>query len=119
MLRLVSDEDFNGHVIDGIRQRYPEVDLVRAQDVGLSGENGADDPAVLAWAAEHNRILLTNDRRTMIAFAWDRVTKGLPLPGIFALRPRTSINDAIEAVAMVALETEPADWANGVHWLPL
>jgi hypothetical protein len=44
-------------------------DLVRAQDVGLSGEDRADDPAVLARAAQENRVLLTNDERTMIAFA--------------------------------------------------
>jgi hypothetical protein len=35
MLRLLSDENFNGHVIDGIKQRYPEIDLIRVQDVGL------------------------------------------------------------------------------------
>jgi predicted nuclease of predicted toxin-antitoxin system len=118
MLRLLSDEDFNGHVVDGVRRHYPKVDLVRAQDVGLSGKDGADDPAILAWAAEQNRILLTNDRRTMIAFALNRVKQGLPLPGVFVLRPWTSISDAIEAVAMVALASNPADWVNDVHWLP-
>ncbi len=35
-------------------QRQPDLDLVRVQDVGLSG---VDDPAVLAWAAENNRIV--------------------------------------------------------------
>lgn len=110
MLRLLSDEDFNGHIVDGVRRQYPEVDLVRAQDVGLSGRDGADDLAVLAWAARENRILLTNDRRTMIAFARKRVADGLPMPGVFALRPRTSISDAIEAVAMVARTSDPAEW---------
>jgi hypothetical protein len=119
MLRLLSDEDFNGNVVAGVRRHYSEVDLVRAQDVGLSGEDGADDPTILAWAAEQNRLLLTNDKRTMIAFALDRVAKGLPRPGVFVLRPRTAIGDAIEAVAMVALMSEPAEWANEVHWLPL
>src|SRR5262249_32411242 len=106
MLRLLSDEDFNGHVVAGVRQHYLDVDLVRAQDVGLSGQDGADDPAVLAWAAEQNRILLTNDRRTMPAFAWDRVKNRLALPGVFVLKNGTSISEAIEAVAMVALASE-------------
>jgi hypothetical protein len=118
MLRLLSDEDFNGHVVEGVRRRYPELDLVRAQDVGLSGKDGADDPTVLEWAARENRVLLTNDRRTMIGFARARVAKGLPLPGVFVLRPGTPIADAIETVAMVALASSPGDWANEVHWLP-
>jgi predicted nuclease of predicted toxin-antitoxin system len=118
MLRLLSDEDFNGHIVAGLRQHYPEVDLVRAQDVGLSGQNEIEDPDVLAWAAQENRILLTNDRRTMIAFARDRVAKELHLPGVFALRPGTSVRGAIEAVAMIALASDPPDWTNRVEWFP-
>jgi len=116
MLRLLSDEGFHGDVVSGVRLRYPEVDLVRSQDIGLLGQK---DPEVLAWAAAQDRILLTNDRRTMIAFAHNRVAQGLAMPGVFVLRPGTSIADAIEAVAMVALASDPADWANEVHWLPL
>lgn len=115
MLRLLSDEDFNGNVIDGVRRHYPEVDLIRVQDVGLSGH---EDPDVLAWAAENGRNLLTNDRQTMINFALMRIASGLNTPGVFVLRRRTSIHDAIEAVALVALEGEAADWVAGVHWIP-
>jgi predicted nuclease of predicted toxin-antitoxin system len=116
MLRLLSDEDFNGNVVTGLRRSYPNVDVVRAQDVGLSSQN---DPDVLAWAAEHGRILLTNDKRTMIAFAMQRVADGLPMPGVFILRKRTSIQDAIEAVAMVALANDHANWDKQIEWLPL
>jgi hypothetical protein len=56
MLRLLIDEDFDGHVIDGLHRHYPEIDLLRAQDVGLSGRDRADDPDVLAWAAQENRF---------------------------------------------------------------
>ena len=97
MLRLLSDEDFNGKVVAGVRRHYPEVDLVRAQEVGLSGR---PDQEVLAWAAEQDRILLTNDKRTMIACATQRVDDGLAMPGVFVLRQRTSIQDVIEAIAM-------------------
>jgi hypothetical protein len=115
MLRLLSDEDFNGNVVAGVRQHYPEVDLVRAQEVGLSGK---PDPQVLAWAAEHGRNLLTNDKQTMICFARARVAEGLPTPGVFVLRRRTSVHDAIEAVALIALEGDPADWVGEIHWIP-
>lgn len=35
MLRLVSDESFNGDIVRGLLRREPALDLVRVQDVGL------------------------------------------------------------------------------------
>jgi hypothetical protein len=52
MLRLRSDEDFNGNVVAGVRRHYPEIDLVRVQDVGLAGHT---DSEILASAAEQAR----------------------------------------------------------------
>lgn len=45
MLRFVADENFNNDVVRGLLRRQPELDIVRLQEVGLSG---ADDPAALA-----------------------------------------------------------------------
>lgn len=47
VLRLAADENFNNDSVRGLIRRKPEVDIVRVQDVGLSG---ADDPTVLKWA---------------------------------------------------------------------
>jgi predicted nuclease of predicted toxin-antitoxin system len=47
--------------------------------MGLSGK---DDPTVLAWAASENRILLTHDVATITRFAYDRIVRGLPMPGV-------------------------------------
>jgi predicted nuclease of predicted toxin-antitoxin system len=49
VIRLLADENLNNNIVRGVRLRQPNIDLVRVQDVGLSG---ADDPTVLAWAAE-------------------------------------------------------------------
>jgi hypothetical protein len=51
MLRLLSDENFNGDIVRGLLLRRPDLDLRRVQDVGL-GE--ADDPTILEWAAANN-----------------------------------------------------------------
>ena len=73
MLRLVSDENFNGDIVRGLLLRHPALDLRRVQDVGLEE---ADDPTILAWAATNNRIVLTHDHATMPDFAYDRVVAG-------------------------------------------
>jgi hypothetical protein len=36
MLRLVSDENFNGDIVRGLFRRHPGLELVRVQDVGLT-----------------------------------------------------------------------------------
>ncbi len=66
MLRLASDEDVHGLIVRGLRRRIPTLDLVRVHDVL---PEGTPDPEVLEWASRENRILVTNDRSTMIAHA--------------------------------------------------
>lgn len=48
MLRFAAEENFNADILRGLLRRKPDLDIVRVQDVGLSG---ADDRAGLEWAA--------------------------------------------------------------------
>jgi hypothetical protein len=73
VLRLASAADVPGEIIRGLQRRVPEVDLVRVQD---ALPEGAPDTDVLAWAAAEGRVLITNDRNTMIGFAYRRVAAG-------------------------------------------
>ena len=82
MLRLASDENFNGDIVRGLLFRLPELNLVRVQDVGLEG---ATDPVVLVWAAENDRIVMTHDRATLPNFAYERVVAGEAMPGVFVV----------------------------------
>ena len=66
MLRLLTDEDFDGRFTTALRARLPGLDLVRAQDTGLMH---TPDPEILARAAAEGRIVLTHDRNTMTGFA--------------------------------------------------
>jgi len=116
MLRLVSDADVHGDVIDGLRLREPTLDLLRVQDLGL---RTADDPTILAWAANAGRVLLTRDRQTMSGHAYDRVKIGLAMPGVVITTDRMSIGDTIEEVLTVAICYEPDDMKDRVLFLPL
>ena len=63
MLRFLADVCFNGSVFRALQRSNPQLDIVRAQDVGLNGE---PDPRVLAWAAEQGRLVLSHDVNTLI-----------------------------------------------------
>ncbi len=98
MLRLASDADVHGEIIRGLRRRLPEIDLVRAQDALLEGTH---DSEVLAWAAAENRILITNDRNTMVGFAYQRVAVAEPVPGLIATTNAQSIGSAIDDILLI------------------
>ena len=99
MLRLASDADVHGEIIRGLRRRLPEIDLVRTQD---ALPEGTSDPDVLAWAAAENRILITNDRNTMVGFAYQRVAAGEPVSGIIATTIEQSVGSAIDDILLIA-----------------
>ncbi len=78
-MKFLADENFDNTIIRGLLRRQPNIDIVRVQDVGLSGK---DDPTVLEWAAQEQRILLTHDVATITRYAYERVVERLPMPGV-------------------------------------
>lgn len=116
MLQLLADENFNSDIVRGLLLRMSNLDIVRVQDVGLTG---ADDPTVLLWAAENNRILLTHDRATMPGFAYDRVADGEPMSGLFIFNDQFPVGQAIEEICLLATLTEQEEWKGRVVYLPL
>lgn len=116
MLRLLADENFNGDIVRGLLLRQSDLDLVRVQDVGLVG---ADDPDVLAWAAENNRIVLTHDRATMSDYAYERVAAGEGMAGVFILNDRFPVGQAIEEILLMVACSEQAEWNGRAVHVPL
>jgi hypothetical protein len=116
VIGLVTDENFDGRIVDGLFLRRPDLDLVRVQDVGLSG---ADDETILEWAARAGRILLTHDVSTMMKFAYDRVRQGLPMPGVFEVGDWLPIGPVIEDLLLLAECSRPGEWEGQVDFLPL
>jgi hypothetical protein len=99
MLRLASDADIHGEIVRGLRRRLPQIDLVRLQD---ALPEGTPDREVLAWAARENRVLITNDRNTMIGFAYERVAAGEHVPGVIATTIEQSIGSTIDDILLLA-----------------
>ena len=117
MLRLVSDQNFNEDILDGLLSQHPEFDLVRVRDEGLER---ADDPTVLVWAADQQRIVLTHDRQTMAGHAYNRVIQSLPMPGVFVVSTQLPIGKAIEDILTLGLcRLTDEEWKDQVIFIPL
>jgi hypothetical protein len=116
MLRFAADENLNVDIVRGILRRNSKVDIVRVQDAGLSGR---DDRAVLEWAAQENRVLLTHDVATITKFAYERVADGKMMPGVFEVSRAVSVHIAIEDILLLAEYSLDGEWEGQVRYLPL
>jgi hypothetical protein len=116
MTRFLADENFNNQIVRGVLRQNPDTDIVRVQDVDLSG---ADDPTVLAWAAQERRIVLTHDVATMTTFAYQRIQAGLSMPGLFEVSRRVPVGLAVEEIILIADCSLEGEWEGQVRFLPL
>lgn len=116
MLLFAADENFNNDIVRGLLRRKPDLDIVRVQDVGLSG---ADDVTVIEWASQEKRLLLTHDAATMTHHAYERVSAGKPMPGIFEISRDISVGRVIEDVLLLAVYSLEGEWEGQVRYLPL
>ncbi len=90
--------------------------MLRVQDVGLSS---ADDPTVLAWAAEAERLVLTHDVSTMADCAYQRVAAGQRMPGVFEVQRSMAIGQAIEELMLVVECSAQSEWEGRMIYLPM
>ena len=116
MLQMLADENFSRTIVRGLTERRPTIDLVRVQDVGLRRQ---PDSAVLTWAAENDRIVLTHDRSTMPDWAYERLVQGLKMPGVFVIDNRGAVGAAIDELLLIDECSEMTDWSEHVVYLPL
>src|SRR5258708_2675529 len=112
-MRFVADENFDNHIVTGLRVAMPGIDIIRIQDTEISG---SPDPIVLEWAAKENRILLTHDMQTMPKYAYDRVKVNLPMPGIIEIVEDLSIGEAIADLSIMIGASTADEFENQVKY---
>ena len=116
MLLFAVDENFNNDIVRGLLRRRPNLDIVIAQEAGLSG---ADDPSILEWAAREGRVLLTHDVSTITHYAYERIRAGKAMPGVFEISREIPIGVVIEDLLLLAEYSLEGEWEGQVRYLPL
>ncbi len=92
-VRFLTDENLNQDIVRELLQELPDLDVLRVRDEGLAG---ADDPAISDWCAQDSRILLTHDAKTMPRFAYERLRRAEPVPGVVVIIRRIPVGRAAE-----------------------
>lgn len=115
-MQFLADENFDNRIIRGLLRRDNTLDIVRVQDVGLYGK---DDPTVLAWAADANRILLSHDQRTIPAYAFARLAENHEVAGVIIVPDDMPLGLAIDEILLIVDCCSAQEWINQVQRLPI
>lgn len=115
-VRFLADEHIARKLVVGLRRVVEDVDIVRLQDVGL---RTLDDPAILEWAADHQRVLITHDIATMPDFAYQRVAAGHVMAGVIVIPATIPIGNIIDELAVIAVASDAAEWSGRVTYFPI
>lgn len=115
-MRFATDENFDGRILEGLRARLAQLDIIRIQDTEMYQ---SADPELLSWLAEEKRILLTHDVRTMPRYVYERVHSGQAVPGVIEVHRSTSIGQAIDELEIMIGAGEAKDFENQVKYIPI
>lgn len=114
-MKLLADESLRRAIVKGLLLLRPSTVFLRAQEVGLRGK---PDPEVLEWAAANDCIVVTHDQATFSDFAYERVTEGMYMPGVFVVGDRVPTGRAIEDLHLLVECSHPSEWDGRVLHLP-
>ena len=116
---LLSDANYNEHVVRGLRRVRSDFSIITAHQVGI---DRLSDPDVLAYAARHDLILLTHDTRTMpghfITFL-AQLKPGEHCPGVWYTAQNLAAGVAIRAIIEAWLCSAHDEYRNQELRLPV
>jgi hypothetical protein len=120
-LRYLLDEHFRGDVWRAILHHNAHsgdsIDVVRVgdpPDLPLS----TPDSEILDWAERAGRVLISRDRRTMIAELATHIQAGRTAPGLFIIRPRSRLADVLAFLVEAAHAGDEDQWRDQVTYIP-
>lgn len=116
MIRLMADASLNDAIVSGCLRREPTMDFLSAKDAELEG---VPDPAVLAVAADQDRILVSHDFQTMPHHFGDFLQAGRSSPGVFLVPQYLPINEAIDELVLIWGASEAEERRNRILRIPL
>jgi Domain of unknown function (DUF5615) len=120
-LRYLLDEHFRGDIwraiLDHNSRSVDSIDVVRVgdpPDLPLA----TPDSDILAWAESAGRVLISRDRRTMIAELAAHLQAGHSCPGVFIVRPRCRLADVLDFLIEAARAGDEDQWRDQVTYIP-
>lgn len=113
-IRLQADEDLETKIIKGLRRRQP---LLEFETIPAAGLKGQPDSAVLAFAAQQERVLVSHDLKTMPTHFAAFLASDQHSPGLILIPRTVSIAQAIDDLYLIWEVSTPEYWKDRLIYL--
>jgi hypothetical protein len=117
-IRFLLDENLNPRLKPALLHLDPTVDVLRVGDPDTPSL-GTLDPAILRYLETSQRLLVTDNRRTMPIHAAEYFAAGGHHWGIFLVDAHVSIGRIAEAMYLLWAASEAEEWVDQEQWLPV
>ena len=104
-------------MLDVARAAGHTIDVVRVGDPGCPALSSTDE-VIVRWAAEHGRVLISRDARTLESAVVEFTDAGGTSAGLGLLRRGMTVPELSEMLLLIALATEEQEWQNVIQWFP-
>lgn len=115
-LRFLLDENLSPRVVSTIRRHYPELDVLRVGDEGAPAL-GTLDPDLLRWLEQHERVLVTDNRKSMPGHIADHFEAGGHHWGVFQVIQDAPLRVLADSLYVYWDVTEAEQWIDLTEWL--
>ena len=112
------DENTTPALANQLRRYQPSMCILTIGD-GIAPLKGTLDPDILLWLEKHDYSLITRNRKSMPDHLRDHLALGHHIPGIFTLRLKTSLGEAIDDLLLIWEAAEPDEYQDQIVYIPL
>lgn len=116
MIRILLDQNFDHRISRGLLRRISDLDIESTERLGIKGFK---DDSVLTVAAELERVVLTQDKKTFPQFAYKKIGAGEKMLGLVVVPDSVPIGEAIEQLELLIHCSSDDEWENSVIRLPI
>jgi hypothetical protein len=117
-IRYLVDENLSARAVATIQRHYPALDVLRVGDVGAPAF-GTPDPELLRWLELHQRVLVTDNRKSMPGHSADHILAGGHHWGIFMVHKDAPLRTLADTLYVYWEVTDAEQWMDVTEWLPV
>jgi hypothetical protein len=117
-VRFLLDENLSPRLKLAIFRLNPKIDILRVGDRDTPSL-GTLDPEILIYLERSQRILLTDNRKSMPEHLEAHWANDGFIWGLFWLRPKATVRELAEDLILIWETTETEEWKNQLIWIPL
>lgn len=116
-IHFLLDENLSKQIKFAVLQLNPLIDILCVGDP-QAPSFGTLDPDLLMYAKESQRLLVTDNRKSMPEHLEVHWSAGRIIWGLFWVRPKTSIGQLVENINLFWEASEAEEWIDVVAWIP-